>query len=53
MCMYIRSYIIVANINYRLSISCNTFVTVMEYLTVKTFASNSGSDMSGIRMYAK
>ena len=44
MCMYIHSYIVVANINYCLSISCNAFVTVMEYLTVKTFASNSGSD---------
>ena len=37
-------YNISANINNHLSISCNTFDVIMEYLTVLLFASNRGSD---------
>ena len=37
-------YIISANIKNHLSVSCNTFDIVMEYLTVQAFINNSGSD---------
>ena len=38
------TYTIGSKINYHLSITCNTFVIVMEYKTVDHFINNSGED---------